>query len=654
MIHRLLMVLAIFAFILSACGNKDDPTPAPTHTPPPAAVDNDNASTNTHLTGNNSTTTRTMTATETAYLGLGNIISRAVAPDEQTLVLGTGVGVLFYDLNNLSAPPRRIPLLGVATQLIYNPSGTQLAVRQAAPSGFNIPTDFILVLDAASGETLAQVDTFQDPVQALHYSADGTLLVGRIRDVVTVWDALTLAVVHKLTLQSEWGSIIATRISPDNTRLALIRQNGLEIVDIATGAVTISLPSESRRIEAYVEWVDDQHIVHTALSGSATVITDLNALDAEPVQVAPSAPSGGMERRGESLYITQAFNVDIYDLTGANPYRRVRVGYATISPNATVLVNHIGDTVLIYDVQGTETGQVAAYDMDGVLTVNDATLMVIRPNRILHIDPTTPAVTTVLETGQRGGSTIALTRNGAFAAIVDYSDSANPMTRILDTQTGEAVSSFAYPYTASDVMAFSADGQRLAIGGRTSEGPVLSMWQDAALLWEWRSEDAINKLTFTPDGNGLWVSNRAGVALYHAATGEPTGASLDLNGKSGVATVIYAPDDSNRLVVLGDTAYWNAAYLGIYDATTYALIRFIPDAHHYALKGAVFVGDSVLTVGRDTRLRQWSLATGDLVAEAVVFDDAIAGVYRLSDDGTRLVTLSEHHILQFWEWTTGE
>lgn len=671
MLRRVLIVLALLVVALSACGGNDDdnndanpnpttldsPATAPTNTPPPAAVaDDDTSADDSQPPADESTSALAMTATESAYLGLGNLISRAIAPDEQTLALGTGVGVLFYDLNDLSAAPRRVPMLGAATQVIYSPDGTHLAVRQAAPSGFNIPTEFIVVLEVATGETLASVDTFQDPVQALHYSADGTLLVGEIQDTVTVWDALTLGPLHEFVLKSEtMGSIIATRISPDNTRLALMRQNGMEIVDIATGAATLSLPSDSRLIEAYIEWVDNERVVHTALAGGATTITDLSAPDAEPVQVAQVSPSGGMELRGEALYLTGAFNAGVYDLTGANPFRRVEVGYATISATAAVWVNQIGDALIFYDADGTETARLDAYNFEGVLALNDGTLLVMDDERFIQIDPTTPAVTAVLEIGLRGGNaTPTLTSDGAFTAIVDRTDSANQMTHILDTQTGLSVSSFAYPYTSADTLAFSAEGQRLAIGGRDSEGPVLSVWQDAALLWELHGEDNFTGLSFTPDGSGLWVGSRAGVSLYDAATGEPTGASLDLQGKSGVATVRYAPAEVNRLVVLGDTSTWNAAYLGIYDATTYDLIRFIPDAHHYAVKGAVFVGDTVLTVGRDTRLRQWSLMTGGLVAEGVVFDDAMAALYGLSDDGTRLVTLSDHHILQLWEWTAGE
>lgn len=665
--RRLLIIAVLLLLALSACGGGDDsnddtnpnPTPADTSasaettndTPAPAADDTDNDTSAPVEAG----PVAAMTATESAYLGLGDTISRAVAPDDQTLALGTGVGVLFYDLNDLTAAPRRVPILGAVTQVIYNPAGTHLAVRQSAPSRFNAPTDYVLVLDAATGETLASVDTFQDPVQSLHYSADGSLLVGEIQDEVIIWDALTLAEQQRLSIESEMGSVIATRISPDNTRLGLLHQNGMEVIEIATGAVTYAQQSESRMIEAYLEWLDNERIAHTALVGSALVITDLSNPAAEPVQVAQTSPRGGMELRGESLYITGAFDVGVYDSTGTTPYHRLDVGYATISPSAAVLVNRAGNSVFIYDAEGTEVGQIPAYAFDGLFSQNDGTLMLIDSETITHLDPTTPAVTTTLETGLRGGNAVpAITGDGAFAATVDRTDSAAQMTHILDTQTAASVSSFAYPFTAAEPMAFAADGSRLAIGGRDADGPVVSVWQDAALLWELHGDDPFYALAFTPDGTGLWIGTRTDITLYDAATGDPTPTTLDLDGESGTVRFVYAPSDTNRLVVLGNTSFWNGAFIGFYDATTYERIAFIPDAHHYEAVGAIFAGDTVLTVGRETRLRQWSLATGELVAEGEVFNDALRGIASLSDDGTRFVTLSAHGVLQFWEWTAGE
>src|SRR5262249_26543488 len=109
--------------------------------------------------------------------------SLAFAPDGRTLA-GCGADKTLRLWDGQTAK-ERLAVAGVADRVLaFHPDGQKLATACAST---------LVVRDAASGQSLREFQRPWAPLNAVHFTPHGALLVGRDQEVVYVWDARSAA-----------------------------------------------------------------------------------------------------------------------------------------------------------------------------------------------------------------------------------------------------------------------------------------------------------------------------------------------------------------------------------------------------------------------------------------------------------------------------
>lgn len=144
-------------------------------------------------------------------LGLGNINSLAVSPDEQLLAVATGTGIWLYRLPQLEAISVLVGHSRPVRTLAWSPDSLQLASAG--------DDETIHLWEVSSGNEVGQLSGEADWIRVLAWSPDGLQLAsGGNETVITLWDPRSGQEIRQLS--GHEGSIRALAWSPDGQRLA--------------------------------------------------------------------------------------------------------------------------------------------------------------------------------------------------------------------------------------------------------------------------------------------------------------------------------------------------------------------------------------------------------------------------------------------------
>lgn len=220
---------------------------------------------------------------------------------------------------------------------------------------------------------------------------------------------------------------------------------------------------------------------------------------------------------------------------------------------------------------------------------------------------------------------------------------------VAHTDSGGTTPQAAHPVDlrAVSCVAFSSDGATLAVGGsittperRRRDGVVLLLdlttgKEKARLVRTAKtpnsdSDNVINCLAFSPDGNTIAAGDWLGATIWNPATGKSTPLPRALDGVGDVKSIAFSPDGKLLAIgVLAGIEFWDAKSNHLIRNTVGSggsAIAFSPD------------GKFLASAEGNNRVHVWNAATAEQLAE----DHAMMGpLYDIafSPDGKSLTSV---------------
>jgi WD40 repeat protein/serine/threonine protein kinase len=478
----------------------------------------------------------------------------------------------------------------------------------------------------------------------LDFSPDGRLLAAPCGDqAIKVWDMTTGEQV--LVCRGHTKRVICVAFSPDSRRLASASEDHkVKVWDIATGALDVKTP-------------------RFTLEGHQATVRGL-AFSPDGWRLA----SAGGDTRGDKW-------VMLWDTsTGKRlhkfPGEYTRYTYLNIafSPDGRRLAaGSEANTVKVWDV---ETGQ-EVFTLRGhtepVLSVffspdgrrlaslgwDNGTV------RVWDLPPGEPGVSTsggrmlTPRFSRRRHSaspwSVAFSPDGQRLAVA--SGVADGNVRVYDATTGDLLHTLAGHLDRVISVAFSPDGRRLV---SASMDRTVKLWETATgqeVLTLRGHTDSVIRVLFSPNGQRLAsVSADGTLKVWDATPLEADGQrhALTLRGHTGIAyDVAFSPDGLRLASASTDQTVkvWDAAtgqeILTFREHTDKVLcVAFSPD------------GKTLASGGPDAVVRLWDAATGRKVRNFSVYKGRIRSL-AFSPDGGRLASCGGLEAVQVWDTTTG-
>lgn len=443
-------------------------------------------------------------------------------------------------------------------------------------------------------------------------------------------------------LRGHTGKIYGLAFSPDGTRLATSSTDGMLIMwDPVTGQRITSEPSAEKRYAVAIS-ADNRWLAVAGERGSVTLWN----------------PASG-ERRA---------------LRG----HAATVQYLTFSPDGTRLATTGQDlAVWIWNIETGEGKRIAQTQEDFVRVAfsHDSRLLAlsedIKPQIIdLQTGAAVPLPAGVdayqlalsmdgqwiAGGGENGnvylwkrGSTdvrvlagvgpvivMAFSPDGQRLAVGDKKD-----VRLWDVSSGRGRILSGHDNVVTSLL-FSPDGQLLASGGRDSQ---VRLWRlDSGASQVLRGHDGwVSGLLFSPDGSLLVTASQDGTARIWPVQDS---ARSFVASEGHIQHLMFSPD--GRFLVSGgsegDIALWerNNGQRRYLSGHSGAVLQIVMSSD----------GERIATTSDDRAVRLWSLSTGQ--SELVGQHGTDQGTLAMSPDGNTLAWMFERGIIRVWERATGE
>jgi WD40 repeat protein len=600
-----------------------------------------------------------------AVLRLGTIRLRgwwaavAFSPDGKRLASGGEFEPIFLWDPKTGKEMQTLPNPSGVWALAFSADGKLLAVVGA--------TEFFYLWDPATGKEMGRLEVTRGCVRDLAFAPRGHLLVTADMDCARLWNAAEKKMLH--TLETEKAAVHAVAFSPDGRSVAAACDDAMVRVWDTTGKLRYRLKGHAGDIKAVRYSRDGKHLVTAGPKETCVWDTakgkSLGGLGKTPVGAGSAAfsPDGKLLALG-----TIDGRVRLWDwatLTEIFQTRRHHSGRAGLafSPDCRTLASaegilHLWDTATGKQklaLPGHQGAVIAsAYTPDGravVTCAGDGTARVWdartgKELRQIEVAAAGEKTDTDRRPGHLRGGVVS--PDGKFVAVVRGDD----VMTVRDLATGKEVRRY-----QGRCLAFSPDGQGVAVGGKAGEKGFLRLYDRAtgALRREFPGhETPVVNLAFAPDGQAL-ISHRMldprgnfggqkedetkykFLQVWDVATGKQR---RDI-AEGTIPTL--SPDGRTMACAAG------LSRVKLWETTT-GDYRGELAGHEVWLFAMAFSSDcrTLATTGMDGRVRLWDPYTLREIGQ-LVGHRSLCSTIAFSPDGTRLVSGSWDSTALVWD-----
>jgi WD40 repeat protein len=244
--------------------------------------------------------------------------------------------------------------------------------------------------------------------------------------------------------------------------------------------------------------------------------------------------------------------------------------------------------------------------------------------------------------------TIAFSTDGQRLALFG----GDQTVKVLDSHSGQTLLTLADPGNQGRGLSFSPDGKRLATSGADQKVHVWDLGTGKELMALAGHAAPVDRVLYSPDGNRLATIDRSGVArIWDATTGQTlfTLPAFDINTIQNANDVgIAFSRDGTRLATAG------GVFIKIWDAHTGQTALILPPVENLLAYTVAFSPDGKrLAVGfRGGSANVWDAASGQKLFDLAGHTGAVRSL-AYSPDGTRIATASTDGTARLWDAATG-
>jgi len=529
-----------------------------------------------------------------------SVIALACSPDgKQIASAGHDQTVTFWDMQTRKATFTLTGHGGRVGAVAYSPDGNRLVTGSSDSK--------VKVWDPRTGKIVSTFDWHSGEVQAVTYSPDGILLASAALDKTV---RLLNTETHVVRQHNVAGNARSLAFSPDGHRLAIGRDDLLITVwDIHKDQVVLNLKGHTGQLRVVRYSPDGRFIASGALDGAVKVwdaiegklVVNLKG-HAKPVLSLVYSPDGS-----RIVSTDEGGTVKCWDLTLTQdpPILKCRGGTVwglAYSPDGRrLIVGTAGQSIQVWDAGTRKKSRFYDENTKGI--------------RALACSP--------------DGKQIARASTSPTDKVI-----------VVDTQTGETVSTFEGHSDGVLAVTYSPDGTKVATG---SHDQLVKVWDPNTgkeILTLRGHSHQVYAVAYSPDGTRIASASGTTIHLWDAFNGKQVG---DLRGHSDrIVAIMYSPD--GKYLASGSTDQT----LRIWDLRTgrellileghageVSTIAYSPDGHQIA------------SGGQDRTMRVWDTRTGREVlsvrgsgaVSAIVYSPD--GKHVASGDGDGIVVIRE-------------
>ena len=502
--------------------------------------------------------------------------------------------------------------------------------------------------------------------KALAYSPDGKLIALAGDGGVQIWKVSTNALV--MSIPTEAGEVFDVAFSPDGQTLALGGCVGLyggggpvlELWNVATGKFIRSMNSQAPIIHALSFSSDgslladggwDLGKIEVWQVSTGKQVTSLNTGLSNVACLKFAPQSTILAAGGYGTSTLEMWNVEDATLLHTLNTAAREIESVAFAPN--------GKSLAAAGFQFTES----AYD-EGILEIwNPGTGKLIRS----------------VDTNSSDVSCVTYSPNGKELAVTsDPIRALNNTIGIWETSTFNLTTTLqTSPVGLAGVLAFAPDGKSLATFGEIWNGNAESSYSQM-VAWDLATGkqktvispspySSANSVAFSPDGNsiavgGLQASSYAGEGWVGVWDVKSQKLKTSLNSQAGTPITSVAFSSDGSLLADASDGKWYGSVLEVWNIANSALVDSIPvGARRIHTIAFSPMGDVLATAGPQSDVQLWHASTGTLVGDFTT--SATNGITCLafSPDGSRLVLCGSRNwegyqigVIELWDTASGQ